>query len=355
MFDVKADGWFNLLHALGDAAPRTAVVFSSIAGPLRQRRPDRLRGRQRPAVQERRPACAGAGGTRGIAIDWTAWAGIGMASRGSIPKMMEVAGIDMLPPEVGVPVVRRELTAPAPGGEVVVAGALGVLLEERHATGGARSRGRERAPPSAGPDDRPHHRDDARPAGSRVRTELDPGRQAFLARPPHRGTPVLPGVMGMEAFAEAARASAAGLAGRRARGRRAAGAVQVLPRRAAHARAARAGPRRRRRHARRRLRAGRPPDAARPGRAGDAALHGPRPPRAARRPAAPPASRATRRRRRRCASAATTVYRVYFHGPAYQVLERAWREDGHVVGRLARRPAARPRAARASRRSSSRG
>ncbi|HEX2415215.1 MAG TPA: polyketide synthase dehydratase domain-containing protein, partial [Thermoleophilaceae bacterium] len=28
------------------------------------------------------------------------------------------------------------------------------------------------------------------------------------------------------------------------------------------------------------------------------------------------------------------VYEVYFHGPAYQVLERAWRADGGVVGRL---------------------
>jgi hypothetical protein len=38
-------------------------------------------------------------GTAGIAIDWTAWADIGMATRGSIPKMMALAGIDMLPPE----------------------------------------------------------------------------------------------------------------------------------------------------------------------------------------------------------------------------------------------------------------
>jgi hypothetical protein len=29
------------------------------------------------------------------------------------------------------------------------------------------------------------------------------------------------------------------------------------------------------------------------------------------------------------------VYKVYFHGPAYQVLERAWRDDGHVVGSFA--------------------
>ena len=35
-----------------------------------------------------------------------------------------------------MPVVRRELTAGGTGGEVVVAGALGVLLAERHPTGG---------------------------------------------------------------------------------------------------------------------------------------------------------------------------------------------------------------------------
>ena len=32
VFDVKSDGWFNLLHGLGDTALGTAVVFSSIAG-----------------------------------------------------------------------------------------------------------------------------------------------------------------------------------------------------------------------------------------------------------------------------------------------------------------------------------
>ena len=32
--------------------------------------------------------------------------------------------------------------------------------------------------------------------------------------------------------------------------------------------------------------------------------------------------------------AASDIYRVYFHGPAYQVLERAWTEDGSTVGLL---------------------
>ena len=67
-------------------------------------------------------------------------------------------------------------------------------------------------------------------------------------------------------------------------------------------------------------------------RAGDAALHRPRPARA----------RGARRRRPAAAPGEAgegvdhdAVYKVYFHGPAYQVLERAWRDDGHTVGMLA--------------------
>ena len=28
------------------------------------------------------------------------------------------------------------------------------------------------------------------------------------------------------------------------------------------------------------------------------------------------------------------IYGIYFHGPAYQVLEKAWKADGRVVGRM---------------------
>ncbi len=66
--------------------------------------------------------------TRGIVIDWTAWAGIGMATRGSIPRIMEMAGIDMLPPEAGVPTIRRELTYGGTRGELVVGQRLGIML-----------------------------------------------------------------------------------------------------------------------------------------------------------------------------------------------------------------------------------
>ena len=32
VFNVKADGWFNLLHAIGDMPLGATVAFSSIAG-----------------------------------------------------------------------------------------------------------------------------------------------------------------------------------------------------------------------------------------------------------------------------------------------------------------------------------
>jgi hypothetical protein len=137
--------------------------------------------------------------TRGIAIDWTAWGGIGMASRGSIPAIMERAGIDMLPSEVGVPVVRRELSAGSGTGEVVVAGSLGIMAEEFDETGGL-------DPPRVSGTGIMTGRvvGMGLHSGLIVETELDPGEQPFLYDHQIDGTPVLPGVMGIEAMAEAA-------------------------------------------------------------------------------------------------------------------------------------------------------
>ena len=63
-----------------------------------------------------------------------------MATRGSIPKIMGVAGIDMLSPEAGIPIVRRELTAGAARGEIVIGQRLGVLMNEWDETGGIEPR-----------------------------------------------------------------------------------------------------------------------------------------------------------------------------------------------------------------------
>jgi NAD(P)-dependent dehydrogenase (short-subunit alcohol dehydrogenase family) len=202
VFDVKADGWFNLVSAIGDAPLGATVVFSSIAarfgngGQADYASANDLLCKIASSFRTTRPS------TRAIAIDWTAWGGIGMATRGSIPKMMELAGIDMLPPDAGIPVIRRELTAGGTRGEVLIAQRLGVLMTEWDSTGGLEPASKENAVAQGAMIGRVcgvslHN-------GLTIETTLDPRTQPFLHDHQIDGTAVLPGVMGIEAFAEAA-------------------------------------------------------------------------------------------------------------------------------------------------------
>ena len=129
-----------------------------------------------------------------------------MATRGSIPQIMAAAGISMLPPESGIPTVRRELVAGGGSGEVVVAGTLGFMGAEYDPTGGldlakVKADLAARKPPllmvGAVKAARLH-------GGLAVETTLDPKEQPFLVDHQIEGVPVLPGVMGTEAFAEVA-------------------------------------------------------------------------------------------------------------------------------------------------------
>ncbi len=205
VFDVKSDGWFNLLHAIGDMPLGATVAFSSVAGRFGNggqadySSANDLLCKITSSFRTMRPL------TRGIVIDWSAWGGIGMATRGSIPKMMELAGIDMLPPEAGIPWIRRELTSGGTRGEVVVGQRLGVLLSEWDPTGGldteALAASEKRSPegPMTG-----KITEMGVYSGLTMETTLDPKVQPFLYDHRIDGTPVLPGVMGIEAFAEAA-------------------------------------------------------------------------------------------------------------------------------------------------------
>ena len=205
VFDVKIDGWFNLLHAIGDMPLGATVAFSSIAGRFGNAgqtdysAANDLLCKITSSFRTTRPT------TRGIVIDWTAWGGIGMASRGSIPKMMELAGIDMLPPEAGIPLIRRELTLGGTKGEIVIAKRLGVLWNEWDATGGLDASATEasKSLPAQGPMIG-KITSMALQSGLTIETTLDPAIQPFLHDHQIDGTPVLPGVMGIEAFAEAA-------------------------------------------------------------------------------------------------------------------------------------------------------
>jgi acyl transferase domain-containing protein/NAD(P)-dependent dehydrogenase (short-subunit alcohol dehydrogenase family) len=205
VFDVKSDGWFNLLHAIADMPLGATVAFSSIAGRFGNAgqtdysSANDLLCKITSSFRTTRPA------TRGIVIDWTAWGGVGMATRGSIPKMMELAGIDMLPPEAGIPLIRRELTTGGTKGEIVIAGRLGVMQNEWDSTGGLDTSKTEasKISPAHGPMIGKLAAGNLQ-SGVTIETTLDPAIQPFLHDHQIDGTPVLPGVMGIEAFAEAA-------------------------------------------------------------------------------------------------------------------------------------------------------
>ncbi|MCB9654864.1 MAG: SDR family NAD(P)-dependent oxidoreductase [Deltaproteobacteria bacterium] len=327
VFDVKSDGWFHLLKAMGDMPLGATVVFSSIAGRFGNggqadySAANDLLCKYTSSFKTTRP------GTRGIAIDWTAWAAIGMASRGSIPKMMEMARIDMLAPEVGIPEVRRELVSGF-GGEVIVGGRLGILLEDWDATGGLDPAALTQA--TAGPMGSRiigmgiHD-------GLRIETDLDPKTQPFLYDHQIDGTPVLPGVMGVEGFGEISAAvfrdwhvtnvedvnflapfkfyrtepRTLTLSARFSRD----GDALVATCRLVGAR----------------MLKGQDQPQLTTHFTGRVRLTREAPVLAAAEPP-PPASGPSVDR--------DAIYQVYFHGPAYQVLEKAWRHNGFVVGQM---------------------
>jgi acyl transferase domain-containing protein/acyl carrier protein len=327
VFDVKSDGWFNLLHALGDLPVGATVAFSSIAGRFGNAgqtdysAANDLLCKSASALRRTRPQ------TRAIAIDWTAWAGIGMASRGSIPKMMELAGIDMLPPQAGVPTVRRELVAGGRG-EVLVGGRLGVLADEWDPTGGLDTDAADALAtgPMVG-----HVAGMGVHQGIVASTTLDPTAQPFLDHHRIDGTAVLPGVMGVEGFAELAALPLPGWRVAAIQDVRFLAAVKFYrdePRTLTLQ--ARLGPdgddvvadcrltsvrrlanqeEQATTHFTGRVRLTATPSEAAP------AVAAP----------APPAGATVEREQ---------LYRIYFHGPAYKVVERAWRDGDHTVGLL---------------------
>ncbi len=204
VFDIKADGFFSILKAADSIPIGATVCFSSVAGRFgNSGQPDYsaandLLCKITSSLRRTRPQ------TRGIVIDWTAWGGIGMATRGSIPKIMAAAGIDMLPPEVGIPTIRRELTAGGTRGEILVGIQLGILTAELDPQGGldleqVKQALADREPPLVmiGALTSAHLY-----GGIEAETTLDPTFQPFLYDHRNEGTALLPGVMGTEAFAE---------------------------------------------------------------------------------------------------------------------------------------------------------
>ncbi|HET7246600.1 MAG TPA: SDR family NAD(P)-dependent oxidoreductase [Streptosporangiaceae bacterium] len=328
VFDVKSDGLFNLLHAAGDLPIGATVVFSSVAGRFGNAgqtdysAANDLLCKIMSSFRTTRP------GTRGIALDWTAWGGIGMATRGSIPKVMEMAGIDMLPPEAGIAWIGRELTAGPSDGEIVVAGRLGIMMAELDPTGGldVTAIDTNASGPMIG-----QITGMGVHSGLTAETTLDPAAQPFLNDHRIDGTPVLPGVMGVEAFAALAQLAAPGL--------HVAGVEQMEY----HSPVKFYRDQPRTLTLRAVIRPAKDGLVAECSLSASRSLKGDEAPRwtthftgSVRLTAEPPAHERDETPTKRPGRYVKhdDIYRVYFHGPAYQVLDEGWQYDGGAVGRL---------------------
>ena len=216
IISVKADGFFNLFKAMQNhgSTPKAMVFFSSVAGRYGNSgqtdysAANDLLGKIASGMRRQVP------GMKAISLDWGAWAEVGMASRGYIPELMKRAGIEMLLPAAAAPLVRHELLHGRGGDEVVLAGSLGLLEQQRQADGGLDL---EKAN-HALTDGKPAHIMLTRATGFSLdegvilEADLDPTAEPFLRDHALNGIPLLPGVMGIEGLSTASQHIASALA-----------------------------------------------------------------------------------------------------------------------------------------------
>lgn len=209
VLSVKVDGWRNIVTSLEQDLPnmRFLCSFTSIAG------------RQGNAMQfgycaanqildvEMARIATHEDAPRAVAIAWAPWGDIGMATRGSLETIFERAGIDMIPAIQGASRFADEALR---GGKrmVMVSGSLGELDDEEST----------RLPPQMLPElvseliSEPM----SFPFVGRIESVvpysnvmissvLDMNSHPYLIDHAIDGVAYLPGVMAMEAFAEAAR------------------------------------------------------------------------------------------------------------------------------------------------------
>ncbi|MBA4420673.1 MAG: hypothetical protein C0391_05960, partial [Anaerolinea sp.] len=219
VLDVKADGFFNLFKSMEEAnlLPSSVVFFSSVAGRFGNSGQVDYSAANDLLSKLAAWLPSQYSGMKTVSIDWGAWGEVGMASRGSIPMLMERAGIDMMNPVLAAAHVRAELAA-GTSGEVVVSGSLGALENvvcDNHEMDVARADAVLRA-------GSPEHIMLTHVTGFdasgvlHLETVLDPNEHPFLQDHSINGTPVLPGVMGIEGFSVAARHIASTLASEKA-------------------------------------------------------------------------------------------------------------------------------------------
>ena len=212
---IKADGFLHVFRALEAAKrqPKSVVFFSSVAGRFGNAGQtdysagNDLLSKYASWLPVKYPKM------QTVSIDWGAWAEVGMASRGSIPRMMEHFGIEMINPRSAAPMVYRELTG-GWSGEVVIAGSLGQMESLEIERCGFDFPKADEALRQDGSMHKmfSHLVGCNRVDGIRLEATLNPDELPYLHDHAINGVPVLPGVIGIQGFSTAAKHVASVLA-----------------------------------------------------------------------------------------------------------------------------------------------
>lgn len=125
---VKVEGIWNILNSLDKSKLKRVVCFTSIAGRFGNR--GQIDYSFANGYLSRLCWMLNQQGIPAIACDWSAWGGVGMATRGSIMQILSSFGINPIPLETGTEVFVK-LFLNKIGKEVIVSNGLGPF-EEAH-------------------------------------------------------------------------------------------------------------------------------------------------------------------------------------------------------------------------------
>ena len=130
VFRGKALGALNLWALVRQDRPAFFTAFCSVAGRFGNEGQIDYSAANETTARLVWEIVSNEPSTRALAIDWTGWDSIGMAVAGGMRTILVERGVDLLPPEIGVPLA-ADLIDRGAVGEVVVCGKLGALAQPR--------------------------------------------------------------------------------------------------------------------------------------------------------------------------------------------------------------------------------
>ena len=206
VFDVKADGCFNLIELTKNDPVKTFVTFASISGRFGNfGQTDYSSANDLLNKYVQHSSHRFKGRMKAISMNWTGWQGVGMATRGSITKIFQEQGIDMIPLSDGIPRVREEILW-GEANEITIAGNVGAIDSDKIIVGNNTKEFLEIVNKQKTKRSKYTMIDEilAFESGKSllVKKRLDPEHDIYLKDHAIENVPYFPGVMGIEAFAQ---------------------------------------------------------------------------------------------------------------------------------------------------------